>query len=70
MQGKSHGTCRVTGKRMFTELEAKIALAGASIRKDSRRKKVEKHIYQCQACHSWHLTSQRRKTQPKKLPRR
>ena len=56
---KSDKTSRACGKVRFkTELDAKIALAGARRqRRGPARQKDEQRYYRCPECHGYHLTS-------------
>lgn len=57
--------CKTTGKTKFSELDAKIALSEVtSVEVHHRHRKfreVPKRHYECEFCHSWHLTSQDRR---------
>lgn len=50
-----------TGKLRYSDrIGARVALAGIR-RKRTRHDKNEQAVYQCPACHGWHLTSKDRR---------
>lgn len=56
----SRATCLRTGKRRFRDHEEAVrglhSTVAARVRGDERRR--ECRVYECSACHGWHLTSQ------------
>ncbi|PLS30865.1 DNA mismatch endonuclease Vsr [Bifidobacterium margollesii] len=67
---KSDRTSRACGKVRFkTELDAKIALAGARRqRRGPARQKDEQRYYRCPECHGYHLTSKPYRGRNRKEP--